>query len=113
MQPGVDQGALALVIKKGNNRLSTLPVDRAGRRVRSRKLISALDEKGGLKRQVQTVRTCIFAAHFREGYRFTSQEEQEQDLHQILTKSYPNVKLASFEIKDLDSVSDTASETES
>ncbi len=105
--PRMDQGAVALIIKKDNDSLTHLPVDASEKREITRTISSVLDEKGTLKRRVETVKSGVFAGTMRANYRFSSEEERIKGLRHILVKSFPNAVVKSFELYDLDRLEDT------
>jgi tetratricopeptide (TPR) repeat protein len=105
--PRMDQGALALVITKDNDSLIHLPVDSSSERIIVRTITSSIDEKGTLVRNVTSVKKGVFAGDMRRSYRYLSGDEQKKSLQNILVKSYPNVKVDTFELYDLYSLKDS------
>jgi hypothetical protein len=105
--PKSNQGAMALIVKKGTNSLTTIPVDTPGQRVKRRKVTSRLHENGNLESQMHSVRTGIFAGDFRYFLRFKSREEQSRHIHKVLSASYPDMSLRDFQFDNLDSLTDT------
>lgn len=102
--PRMDQGALALIIERGNDRLTYLPIDSSVQRTVARTITSTLDREGTLTRVVGTMKSGVFAGNMRANYRFTSQEKREKDLQKLLVKSFPNVTIDTFALDDLDSL---------
>jgi predicted Zn-dependent protease len=105
--PKSNQGAMALIVKKGTGNLITIPVDKPLQRVKSRKVISRLHENGNLECRMHSVRTGIFAGDFRYFLRFKSREEQSRHIHKVLSSSYPDMSLRDFQFDNLDSLTDT------
>ncbi len=105
--PRMDQGSLALIIRRGNNELTYLPIDSSSQRTVSRTINSTLDKDGTLIRKVETLKSGVFAGNIRANYRFSSQEKREKDLQKILVKSFPNIIIDTFNLHDPDSLRDT------
>jgi tetratricopeptide (TPR) repeat protein len=107
--PKQDQGAMALIIRSNTTGAILLPIDKPADRARQRTVVSVLDEKGTFKESVFTLRTGIFAADFRDNFRFLSGEKRNATLHKSLAQSYPDITLDSFFIEGLNSVTDSLS----
>ncbi len=105
--PRMDQGALALVITKDNKNLIHLPLDSSSERGITRIITTTLDKDGTLIRNVESLKRGVFAGDMRRSYRFLSSEEKDKSLQSILVKSYPNVKVDTFELFDLYKLKDT------
>lgn len=105
--PRMDQGSLALIIKRGNDQLTYLPIDSCSKRSVTRTITSTLDKNGMLIRKVETVKSGVFAGNMRTNYRFSSQKKREKDLQKILVKSFPNITIDTFNLYHLDSLRDT------
>lgn len=105
--PPMDQGALALVIKPGNNNLIHLPIDKSNQRQTIRTIHSSLDAEGVLVRRVDTKRSGVFARHIRSNYRFLSPEERRSDLQQALVEKFPGAVVDSLFFSSIDSLTDT------
>jgi tetratricopeptide (TPR) repeat protein len=105
--PKDDQGALALLVRPGSDRVITLPFDKPEADSKSRTVVSALDEKGTLKESLFTVRTGRFTGEFRQRFRFLPEEKRNADMHQILAQTYPDITLDTFSIAGLNAVGDT------
>lgn len=103
----MDQGSLALIIRRGNNELTYLPIDSSSQRTVSRTINSTLDKDGTLIRKVETLKSGVFAGNIRANYRFSSQEKREKNLQKILVKSFPNITIDTFNLQDPDSLRDT------
>ncbi len=105
--PRMDQGSLALIIDKNKDSLIHLPVDDTTQRQITRTITSVVNDKGTLKRNVETVKNGVFAGTMRSNYRFDSYTERAKKLKQILVKSFPNAVVDTFVMYDLDSLRDT------
>jgi hypothetical protein len=105
--PKANQGAMALLIERGNTNLLTLPMDTAEKRVKRRKIVSVLGKDGVLSRNVESLRTGVYAGEIRYFYRFKSKEERDTDLHKVLSSSYPDLSLTSLEFSGLESLGDS------
>jgi hypothetical protein len=105
--PAMDQGALALVVKTGNDSLIHLPVDTPERRTIQRTVLSSVNKTGTLSRRIATIKTGIFAGEMRDSYRFQSPAEQKKGLKQTLVKNFPDLTVDSLTFVKLDSLSDT------
>jgi hypothetical protein len=105
--PRIDQGALALVIKKDNDKLIHLPIDSSIQRSIIRKIYSKIDDNGTLTRSVKTVKTGVFASNMRTHYRYLSEAEQKKMLKQILVKSFPNAVVDTMSLFNITSISDS------
>jgi len=105
--PKEDQGALALLIRPGTDRVITLPFDRPEASLRRRTVVSSVDEKGTLRESLMTLRRGRFAGEFREHFRFMSEEKRNADMHQILARSHPDVSLDTFTTTGLNTNDDT------
>jgi tetratricopeptide (TPR) repeat protein len=105
--PQYDQAAMALIIAPDQTAPILLPLDSASDRRVERRVFSTLDERGTLDESITTLRTGVLAAGFRYDYRSLSPEKRKLSLHQILTKSYPDIVLDSFSIDDIDSLRDS------
>jgi hypothetical protein len=105
--PAMDQGALALVVKTGNDSLIHLPVDAPERRTIQRTVLSSVNNSGTLSRRIATIKTGIFAGEMRDSYRFQSPAEQKKGLKQTLVKNFPDLTVDSLTFVKLDSLSDT------
>ncbi|MBF0431925.1 MAG: DUF3857 domain-containing protein, partial [Fibrobacteria bacterium] len=107
--PKADQGAQALVIKAGTHELISLPLDKPEARKKLRKVKMELDKDGVLLKTVHTIRTGVYAAYYREMFRFLPEEERIKDMHKILSSTYPDVSLEKLVFGGLDVLSDTVS----
>ena len=105
--PRMDQGSLALNIRRGNEELTHLPFDSSAQRSVTRTITSTLDKEGTFIRKVETLKSGVFAGNMRANYRFSSQEKREKDLQKILVKAFPNITIDTFNLYDLDSLRDT------
>ncbi|MFP4243058.1 MAG: transglutaminase domain-containing protein [Chitinispirillaceae bacterium] len=102
--PRMDQGALALVISKGNDSLVHLPVDSADSRKIERVVTSRLDTSGTLFRRIKTTRFGVHAGGYRARIKPLSAQEQRKGLEKVLSGDYTQVALDSLEIAGLDSL---------
>lgn len=107
--PSADQGAMALVIKPGNNKITLLPIDTPEKRIISRKIEMVLDTNGTLKQTMKTIRSGIFASQLRSIYRFKDEKQQNSDLHHVLSREYQEVKIDSLWFEKLDTITDSMS----
>jgi hypothetical protein len=106
--PKEDQGAMALVIRPGETALTLLPCDAPERRVKRRQIASVIDTAGILTERGSTLRTGIYAAQYREIFRFQSREKRQSIMHKILARNYPDLTLDTFSIDTaLNSVGDS------
>ncbi len=106
--PKDDQGAMALIIRPGESALTTLPGDTPERRIKRRTIISTVDDNGVLVERGTTLRTGIYAAQYREIFRFQSEEKKRSVMHKILSRFYSDLTLDSFSIDGtLNSVGDS------
>jgi hypothetical protein len=105
--PASDQGAMALVIKPGNDSLITLPHDISSDRVISRTITMEIDSIGNVKQTVSSKRTGIYASSLRRIYRFSSYEEQKKILHRSIADEYPEVVLDTLIFENIDSLTDS------
>ncbi len=102
-----DQGATALVIRRGNRTLMRLPVDGPDDRTSVRTVQCVLDDSGNAAIATHSVRTGLFARSIRSGYRFLSPEEQKTELRRSLLDDYTDVDVDSVHFGDLDAVTDS------
>lgn len=105
--PWGDQGAIALVVRRGNRALTHLPEDAPAERRVDRKMTLSLADSGGAVLESRTVRTGVFAGGQRGSYRFLSQEERERNMRESLSSDYPEVSLDSVWFGDLEPRSDS------
>jgi tetratricopeptide (TPR) repeat protein len=106
--PKDDQGAMALVIRPGTTTPITLPFDKPGKRLKRRSIIASVDTTGRIVERGVTLRTGIYAAQYRELFRFESEEKKQSIMRRILARSYPDMTLDSFAIDGrLNSLSDS------
>ena len=106
--PKDDQGAMALIIRPGEKALTVLPCDKPEKRVKRRSITAIIDTAGVLKERGATLRTGIYAAQYREIFRFQSEEKQRSVMHKILARYYPELTLDTFSIDTaLNSVGDS------
>jgi hypothetical protein len=96
--PKDDQGAMALIIRPGETALIALPYDKTGNRMKFRTIISSVDDLGVYKEHGTTLRTGIFAAQYREIFRFQSEEKKQSIMHGILAHFHPDLTLDTFTI---------------
>ena len=109
--PVSDQGAMALVIRPGNETLITLPLDSPQRRSVVRAVKMRLEEDGTLHSTIDALRTGIFGAGFRALYRFLSSEEQANNLQRVISDDYHTVSIDSLHLGDLDQLRDSVQYT--
>jgi tetratricopeptide (TPR) repeat protein len=108
--PKDDQGAMALIIRPGVSTLTTLPCDRPDMRVKRRTIRATVGEDGVLTEHGRTLRTGMYAAQYREIFRFQSEEKKRSVMHKILARHYPGLTLDTFAIDSaLNSVGDSLS----
>jgi tetratricopeptide (TPR) repeat protein len=105
--PKGDQGAIALVIKRGNQELINLPIDISSERRISRNLKVTLSDSGVATIAVQSVRLGIFARSQRESYRHLAQEERKQEMLHTLADDYADIVLDSIWFGDLEPSTDS------
>ncbi len=105
--PLSDQGAMALLIKRDNSILFNLPIDTPEERSKTREVHTTLRKNGSMHRTSRTVRKGVFSSSFRGSYRFATPEENNTEMHEILSHAYPDVSLASFTHDDLNTLNDT------
>jgi tetratricopeptide (TPR) repeat protein len=106
--PKDDQGAMALIIRPGETGLTILPCDRPEARIKHRTILSTVTEGGVLTERGTTLRTGIYAAQYREIFRFESEEKKRSVMHKILARYYPDLTLDTFSIDSmLNSVGDS------
>ncbi len=105
--PKGDQGAVALVIKRGNNELTHLPVDSFGERRINRVLSTTLNDSGSAAIHATTSRAGIFARGQRDGFRFLSPEERNQAMLRSLSGDYADVVLDSLWFGNLEPTEDS------
>lgn len=106
LPPG-DQAAMALVIDSSTTGPVLLPLDSAQDRRIERTVVAKLDEHGTLEESINTLRTGVLASGFRYDYRHVSPEKRTLQLHEILSKEYPDIAIDTFFITDIDSLSDS------
>ncbi len=109
--PLSDQGAMALLIKRDNSILFNLPIDTPEERSKTREVHTTLHEDGSMHRTSTTVRKGVFSSSFRSSYRFATPEDNNTEMHEILSHAYPDVSLASFSHDDLNTLNDTINYT--
>jgi tetratricopeptide (TPR) repeat protein len=108
--PKDDQGAMALIIRPGESALTVLPSEPPEKRVKRRTIVATVDDSGALIERGKTLRTGIYAAQYREIFRFESEEKKRSTMHKILSRYYRDLTLDSFSIgSTLNSVSDSLS----
>lgn len=105
--PASDQGAMALVIKPGNDKIIELPTDSPEMRKIKRTIRMNLDSSGTLQQYMETERCGIFASQLRSIYRFKSESERKGDLHRAVSSEYPDVRVDSVWFDNFDQMSDT------
>lgn len=105
--PKGDQGAVALVIRRGNRELMHLPMDKSSDRSVQRKLTTVLNDSGVATIGARTLRTGIFARGQRSGFRFLSPEERKQEMLHGLSDDYADVALDSLWFGNLEPTSDS------
>ncbi len=105
--PRMDQGALALIVKRGTDSLIHLPVDSANGRFVKRVVQSVLDSSGTLIRKIESTRTGIHAESYRSSYISMPLDERKKDLQKVLASTYSQAVVDSFIIEGLDSLTDT------
>ncbi|HEX7511462.1 MAG TPA: hypothetical protein VF335_09195, partial [Chitinivibrionales bacterium] len=79
----------------------TLPFDKPMDRVKLRNIEVTLDKTGLLKERGVTLRTGIYAAQYRELFRFESEEKKHSLMRQMLAGTYPDLTLDTFTIDTL------------
>ena len=99
--PKDDQGAMGLIIRTGSTAVITLPFDKPENRVKRRSIVSSIDKNGVFTERGSALRTGIYAAQYRELFRFESEEKKQSVMRRILARSYPNMALDSFSIDSL------------
>jgi len=99
--PKEDQGALALVIRAGTSSTTTLPFDKPENRVKRRDITVTVDKTGLLRERGATLRTGIYAAQYRDLFRFESDEKKHSIMRQMLARTYPDLTLDTFAIDTL------------
>ncbi len=107
--PKGDQGAVALVIRRGNRNLINLPVDAPADRRIDRQVAIKLSDSGSVSINAQTKRTGLFGRGQRAGFRFLPEEERRKEMTRALSEDYPEVTLDSLKFADLEPTSDTVS----
>jgi tetratricopeptide (TPR) repeat protein len=107
--PIIDQGAMALVIKPGNDELISLPLDLPEERGIIRRINIKLSEDGSMRQEVATLRTGTFASILRSIYRFQTEKEMKQSLQKSLSDRYQNINIDSMNFANLDTLTDTIS----
>jgi tetratricopeptide (TPR) repeat protein len=105
--PMGDQGAMALIIKPGNDSLITLPEDVASRRQIYRNIKMELDSSGDMRELAEVKRTGIFASSLKSLYRFSTYEEKKKAFHRSITDEYPGAVVDSLNFRNLDSLYDS------
>jgi tetratricopeptide (TPR) repeat protein len=105
--PKMDQGAVGLVIRKGNDSLTHLPVDPPQKRCVMRSISSTIDSSGALSCTVRSIKTGIFASQIRGGYRFRSYTDQANGLAKTLGQDYPDAVVDTLVFKGLDQLGDS------
>jgi hypothetical protein len=106
--PKDDQGAMALIIRPGTTTVMSLPFDSAAKRTKERKIVQSIDDNGALKERAENVRTGVFAAQYRQMFRFLSEEKKQAAMRQILGRLYPDMTLSKFTV---DAALNTAGDT--
>lgn len=104
--PRMDQGALALVIRKGSDSLIHLPVDSANERGVVRTIRSTLDSAGTLTRCVESEKRGVFAGSIRATYRHLPSSERTKILQNVLVTSFPAATVDTLIFTNLDSPGD-------
>jgi tetratricopeptide (TPR) repeat protein len=102
-----DQGAIALVARKGNTALIRLPLDSATQRVTRRTQRFVLSDNGDATIATDVWRTGIAANSMRTYYRHLSEEERKVSMRKSLSDDYSDVTLDSVWFSDLDPVRDS------
>ncbi len=106
--PKGDQGAVALVIRRGNRDLINLPMDKSSERRIQRSLTTVLNDSGVAVIGAKTLRKGIFARAQRSGFRFLSPDERKQEMLRGLSEDYADVALDSLWFGDLEPTTDSA-----
>ncbi|MBW8886393.1 MAG: tetratricopeptide repeat protein [Fibrobacteres bacterium] len=104
----MDQGSIALVVRRGNNQLAALPVDPPSKRRVVRKVECRLDDSGDAIFVSRNTRYAGAANTTRAAYRFLSREERENRLRQSLSQDYPDIALDSTAFDDMDPAVDSS-----
>ncbi|MCL2688808.1 MAG: tetratricopeptide repeat protein [Chitinispirillia bacterium] len=104
--PRLVQGTPALVIKRGENSLITLPQDSAHNRMLLRSVVSSVDELGTLRRTVKSMRTGVHAGDYRVNVWAMSPAEQKKDLQRLLSTVFPRVVIDSMSAQGGEGVGD-------
>lgn len=99
--PKYIQGTMALVIDGTSKSLIQLPLDTPEERKKERSINVEIREDQSILRKVTTKRSGSFADDFRRYYRFSSENEREEEMKSILEKQFSDVKLLSFTLPDL------------
>ncbi|HEX2957275.1 MAG TPA: transglutaminase domain-containing protein [Chitinispirillaceae bacterium] len=105
--PMGDQGAMALVIKPGNDQLITLPIDDSSGRKIYRTIKLELDSSGDMHEMAEAKRTGIFASSLKSLYRFSTYEEKKKVFHRSIADEYPGAVVDSLCFTNLDSLYDS------
>ncbi|MBN1980393.1 MAG: hypothetical protein JW795_02595 [Chitinivibrionales bacterium] len=109
--PQMDQGALALVIKKDNDSLIHLPMDSTTDRTIVRTITSSIDSSGNLKRTIVSMKNGIFASSIRQSYRFLSPAERKKSLQSEITQRFVDATIDTVTFSSLDSLTDSITYT--
>jgi hypothetical protein len=105
--PMGDQGAMALVIKPGNDSLITLPTDSPSDRTVTRTITMDIDTSGTVHQTTKAKKTGVYATSFRDMYRFVSYEEQKKTVHNSITDEYPEAIVDTLYFDAINSLKDT------
>jgi tetratricopeptide (TPR) repeat protein len=105
--PMGDQGAMALVIKPGNDQLTTLPVDGPSGRKIYRTIKLELDSSGDMREMAEAKRTGMFASSLKSLYRFSTYEEKKKLFHRSIAGEYPGAVVDSLYFANIDSLYDS------
>jgi tetratricopeptide (TPR) repeat protein len=103
--PGADKGAFALLIKPGVQAPFRLPERDEIPSVIKRIRTVELQKDHSIKVVMKAERSGATAGSFRNSYRGKSEEEKKKILLNSIGNEYSNLKLLSFDIQNLDTVS--------
>ncbi len=102
--PAMDMEAFTLLIKPGNSDPEYLDPKQFTARNLNRRMLIEVDEQNGIQVEKTGYRTGTLAAGLRNGFRDEAPSNRRKMLTETLSENFPNVKLLSFKVENLEEV---------
>lgn len=100
--PELDIEGFSLLIKPGVRAPGYLSRESTAPRVVARRAVATIREDNSIAVEERSRKTGSLGAAMRQQYRHLSARDREKELAQVLSESFPNVKLTRLELQNLD-----------